>query len=190
MKKFEELYKATTLEELKKAYRKYAVKFHPDNGGKVEDMQELNNAYDNMFEKVKNIHRNMKGETYSKPTDESPSYFRDLIDKLIKLNVTIEVIGAFVWVSGDTKKVKEELKALGFKWHTAKLNWYLAPSWYHKSNKNKYSMDEVRSMFGVQFERQQTAEKTEEKAEKKTARPRKKSENQDNKYYTQTALKQ
>ena len=192
MKKFEEMYKATTLEELKSAYRKYAVKVHPDNGGNVKDMQDLNALYSKLFETLKTVHKNMKGETYNKPTDEVPSYFVDLIDKLIKLNVTIEIIGAFVWVSGDTKKVKEDLKKLGFKWHTAKLNWYLAPSWYHKTNKNKYSMDEVRHMYGVQYERQQTAEKAEEKAEakpeKKAARPRKKSDSTSEKYYTQTAL--
>lgn len=35
-----------TLEDLKKAYKAWAVKLHPDNGGSVEDMQTLNNEYD------------------------------------------------------------------------------------------------------------------------------------------------
>ena len=35
-------------------------------------------------------------------------------------NVSIEVIGAFLWVSGNTKPYKEELKALNMKWSNNK----------------------------------------------------------------------
>lgn len=35
-------------DEIKKAYRKLAVKHHPDKGGDPEKFQEINNAYDNL----------------------------------------------------------------------------------------------------------------------------------------------
>lgn len=49
-----ELRRAKTLEELKKVYRKLALKFHPDKGGTDEQMAEINNAYEDMFNRLKN----------------------------------------------------------------------------------------------------------------------------------------
>lgn len=43
-----------TLEELKKAYKKLALKLHTDCGGSNEEMAQLNNEYDELFIKLKN----------------------------------------------------------------------------------------------------------------------------------------
>ena len=45
-----------TLEELRKQYRKLAMENHPDKGGQVKDMQEINNVYHMTFiDKTNNI---------------------------------------------------------------------------------------------------------------------------------------
>lgn len=138
-----------TFEELKKAYHAWAIKLHPDRGGDVEEMKILNCEYDKLFEIVKDIHVNFKGEEYRKETEETPEAFRTLIDELLKINdIEIEVIGCFIWVSGDTKPHKDKLKSLGMKWHYKKRMWYLSPEGYRRFGKKSYSIDEIRQMYG------------------------------------------
>lgn len=141
-----------TLEELKKAYHKLALKMHPDRGGDVEEMKVLNNEYDELFKKVSHIHKNAKGETYTKKTNEKPFEFINIINNLMKMNgITIEVIGSFIWVSGDTKPHKEGLREMKFRWHSKKKCWYKAPEGYRKYNNKQYSMNDVRTMFGTRY---------------------------------------
>lgn len=144
--------KIETLEELKKEYHRLVMMHHPDIGGKLEIMQDINQEYEFVFQKVKNKHKNKDGEFYTKDTEEVASEFIDLISELLKLNnIHVEIIGSFVWVSGHTKPHKEILKTLGLKWHSKKQCWYLSPSGYRRFGKNDYSMDEIRSMYGVQY---------------------------------------
>lgn len=141
-----------TLEELKKEYHRLVMKHHPDVGGNLEIMQDVNLEYESIFQQVKNKHKNKDGEFYTKDTEEVASEFIDLIAELLKLNnINIEIIGSFVWVSGDTKSHKEVLKKLGLRWHGKKQCWYLSPNGYRRFGKNDYSMDEIRSMYGVQY---------------------------------------
>lgn len=141
----------TTLEELKSVYKKLAMKYHPDRGGDVELMKEVNATYDELFAKFSHIHKNHKtGEYYEKKTAETPDEFKDIVDKLMRMQgIIIEIIGSFVWVSGDDKPHKEELKAMGFRWHTQKKEWMLPPKGYKKRSRREYSMDEIRDMFGT-----------------------------------------
>ena len=109
---------------------------------------------DNMllFEKVKNKHFNKDGESYEKETEEKASDFQELINSLLKLdNIVIEVIGSFLWVTGETTPYKEKLKLLGLRWHSEKKCWYLSPKGYRRFGGKNYSMDEIRGMYGVQF---------------------------------------
>ena len=137
-----------TLEELKKAYHRLCLKLHPDVGGSDDEMKILNAEYEQLFERVKNIHVNKDGETYEKETQETPQEFQWLIDELLKLDgIEIEIIGCFVWITGNTKPHKERLKALGFRWHSKKRCWYKSPDGYRRWGKGEYTMDEIRGMY-------------------------------------------
>lgn len=145
--------KCTTLEELKAEYKRLALMHHPDRGGDLETMKAINAEYDMCFPRLKDIHKTREGQTYTKATDEAPAFFRDLIDQLFRMDgIRIEVIGCFVWVSGNTRPHKDQLKALGFKWHSRKACWYLAPAGYHKKSRKAYSMEDIRDMFGVDYD--------------------------------------
>ena len=139
-----------TLEDLKRQYRTLALQNHPDRGGDVEVMKAINNEYDKLFAQVKDTHKNKEGETYTKENQETAEEFKDIIDKLIKMQgVEIEVIGCFIWLSGNTKEHKEAIKALGFRWHSKKKMWYKAPEGYKRWGKKEYSMNEIRGMYGT-----------------------------------------
>lgn len=164
-----------TAEDLKKAYRKAAVKNHPDNGGDAATMAQINEEYSRLWDRVKDTHKTQEGKTYTrtgdKATKEAPQDFINLIDQLLKLHgITIEIIGAFVWITGDTKSNKDALKALNFKWHSKKSAWYLPPDWYHKTNKRQYTLDEVRNMFGVQYSAQSAGTNEDENGLKKLSK--------------------
>jgi len=140
-----------TLEELKAMYRKLAMLHHPDRGGSEEAMKAVNNEYDVLFPKLRDVHRTREGKTYTarQASTETADQFKDLIDKLMKMdNITIEVIGCFVWVTGDTWPNRGQLKALKFQWHSKKIAWYLAPEDYRKRSRREYGLDEIRSMYG------------------------------------------
>ena len=142
-----------TLEDLKQAYKTLALKWHPDRGGDLEKMKEINNEYDLLFPLLKNIHKNKDDEVYEYKTEnaETPEEFKDIIDKLIRFEgVKIEIIGAFIWLSENTRPYKEQIKEMGFKWSSNKISWYLAPDWYHKRSRRKYSLDDIRGMYGSQ----------------------------------------
>lgn len=144
--------KIETLEELKTQYKKLAMKHHPDRGGDLETMQEINAEYDRLFIKVKDIHKNKAGATFTRETKEAPEEFRNIINELFKMaGVQFEIVGCFIWVMGETKPHKDNLKKLGFRWHSQKCCWYKAPADYKKTNKKSFTLLEIEDMYGVQF---------------------------------------
>lgn len=65
--------------------------------------------------------------------------------------VNIEVIGDWIWLSGNTKQYKDEIKELKFKWSPNKLAWYYHEGQFRKKSKNNYSLDELREQFGSEI---------------------------------------
>jgi len=136
-----------TLEELKKQYRELAFKHHPDKGGNTEIMKIINYEYDELFKILKDVHENKDGETYTakQSTTETPEYFKNIISELMRMDdITIEIIGCFVWVTGNTKPYKVKLKELKFQWHSKKVAWYLKPESYKKRSHKDYDLDTIR----------------------------------------------
>ncbi len=130
------------LETLKKTYRKLAMENHPDRGGDTETMKAINAEYEAAFNAIKN-----GGET---ETTETASEFIRVINILMKLQgIIIEQCGSWLWITGDTKSVKEELKAAGCRWASKKKMWY----WHSSSDAPKprrrsAPMEEIRSKYG------------------------------------------
>ena len=56
MKYFKDISNISNLSELRKQYKELLKVHHPDNGGNVADMQEINAEYDNLFKMLKDRH--------------------------------------------------------------------------------------------------------------------------------------
>lgn len=146
----------STVEETKKLYRTLAMKHHPDHGGDTATMQEVNSQY---HAKLKSLNGNTsKGEDGK---DHTYKYNADLEQELIeKINATLKagivngnvnlwLIGTWVWVEGDTKPIKEQLKQLGYQWHSKRVCWYYQNDGYKHRFNSKESFSGLAEKYGA-----------------------------------------
>ncbi len=140
-----------TAEELKKEYRRLAKQLHPDLGGDTEEFKVMQSEYETMWERLKNVHTNSNGDTYTKETAETPQEFINIINVLTSLNdIEVEICDSWIWVSGNTREHKEVLKNLKFRYAHKKQAWYYHTEPYRKKSKRELTLDEIRDMFGSQ----------------------------------------
>ena len=149
----------TSLDELKLQYKKLAFKNHPDRGGKTEVMQEINSEYEQLLNRIINeaskdqyqdSSENGRGFWSSRSEhSEVEKKVKQAIDAIINLDgLDIEIIGVWVWVSGDTKQHKEKLKEAGFVWNRVQCKWVFIGK---KSNgRGRMTLDQMRELHGSQ----------------------------------------
>ena len=145
-----------TLEELRKQYKELLKKYHPDNAnGSTEATQQINAEYEQMFKILKNKHESTNtNDTQANYSDnmydwENDKALREVLEKIIHFsNITIEIVGNWIWISGNTYFYKKELKELGFKWANTKKMWFYHTEAFRKKSKKTLSMDDIRSYYG------------------------------------------
>lgn len=150
------------LEDLRRQYKELLKKYHPDNPqGSTEACQEINAEYDRLFKVLKDKHEsksdktadstNTKQSEYSKNMYdwENDKALREVLQKIINFDgIEIEIVGAWLWVSGNTYIFKDELKEIGFKWASQKKQWYFHTDAYRKRSRKSLSMDDIRNYYG------------------------------------------
>lgn len=146
----------TTCEELKQKYHKLAIVYHPDNGGNDDIMKDINAQFDDMYKLLKDVHRKNDGTTWKaekgskNENKQAPEEYRKMVEEFLHYDVLIEFIGCYIWISGNTKPIKERLKEYGFAWASKKLAWYLKPENYKPMSRKDWTLDNIRDTFGVQ----------------------------------------
>jgi hypothetical protein len=118
MKWFENI---TSIEELRNHYKKLLVRYHPDNNPDTDTttlMQEINSEYDAL---LKQFSDSSETFDYSKETE-----LKKVLNEVIKIkaDIMVELVGSWIWVSGNSYSVRDRLKELGFKWSSKKHMWY------------------------------------------------------------------
>lgn len=131
-------------EIIKKAYKKACSKYHPDKGGSEEMMKAVNQAFD----AIKDFEGNVDAGDLNYSEE-----LNDALRKIINLpGINIEICGAWIWVTGNTKPFKEELgkNGAGFFWAKKKKAWYFRPADWKSTSRGTWNIDKIRSVHGSQ----------------------------------------
>lgn len=146
-----------TEKDIKAAYRKAALKYHPDrNTLGAELMKAVNAAFDFLMANIDKIN------TYQSTDTEAHYNYGDDMDRVLNVltglpGLVYEVIGNWIWISGETRKHKDTLNEIGCKWASKKKQWFYRPE-EHRSrwNRKEHSIDEIREMYGTSGKRKST----------------------------------
>lgn len=136
----------TTLDEIKARYKKLAKQHHPDCGGDTETMQAINTEYAFACAHV------FKGENLdAEEADEQlrmSEEYRKVIEQIIHLSeIVIELVGNWIWVTGNTFPVRKQLKAAGLFFASKKVAWYYRAEEY-KTKGGKKTLEEIKAKYG------------------------------------------
>jgi len=106
-------------------------------------MKLVNAAYDDLKEFSGEVEVGFKGaEKYGEQINAA-------LNAIIDLGMEIEICGAWVWVSGNTKPHKDRLKEAGFKWASKKACWYFRPEDYKGQSRKSWSMNDIRNKYSA-----------------------------------------
>lgn len=142
-----------SVKELKKAYHKLVLKNHPDKGGDHEVMVAIVLEYEwalaHLFDEDGNRKGGKAGSAKANTCyDFQSDEFRSALDSLMRIDgLELEVCGDWIWVSGNTYKNKDAIKAVGCRWASKKKLWYWRPADYVKVGKS-ISMEKIREKYG------------------------------------------
>jgi len=134
-----EFTEVTGINEAKKVFKKLAKILHPDVGGSNEKFKILNKIYNDLIE----------NKIYFSNDTKFDIELEKIISQILHYeNITIEVVGSWIWLSGDTKIIKDKLKELNFKWASKKKMWYFGEM--KGKNIKPKSMSEIKSKYGCE----------------------------------------
>ncbi|MDD2448996.1 MAG: hypothetical protein PHS42_03225 [Sulfurimonas sp.] len=136
------------INEAKKIYKELARKLHPDVGGSNELFKMLNSVYNYILEHGINF----------ADDSEFDLELEKIISQILHFeNIIIEVVGSWIWLSGNTKEIKDTLKEIGFKWANKKKMWYYGEM--KGRNPKQKSMEDIKAKYGSQTVQSRTREK-------------------------------
>jgi len=138
---------SVTEDVVKSAYRQACLKYHPDrNPAGLEMMMLVNAAKEALKDVTYPIeYKAEEGYDYGQEINEA-------LNKIITLQgLTIEVCGAWVWVSGETKEHWTLLKDAGFKFSPPKKMVYFRPHYAktRRFRKDGLAIEEIRAKYGA-----------------------------------------
>ena len=140
-----------TIAGLKSSFREQAFKYHPDRNPHGLEMMKIINAANTLLQEQATYWISESSDSYYRHDNPSITEEMDeVLDILQKFkDITVEIIGTWIWVSGTTEPYEDALKHMGF-WYSPKREaYYWKPAdWKPVDKKGKdYTMEDLRKIF-------------------------------------------
>lgn len=136
------------VQSLRTRYRELLKRYHPDNGGDVETMKEINAEYDRISaEMSRSRHAGETSSEEGQKEHEADVACRKILEAISGFDIRIEIIGTWIWCFG-CKSVKDALKQLGFKYAPKKQAWTWHYGEYRRFYRGETPLEEIRAKYG------------------------------------------
>lgn len=152
------------LSDLKSEFRKLCLKLHPDKGGDSNIFQQMYQEYEYMLSACDREAKQSK--SYNKYDFMADVDLRvwEQAQIFAKLSgVKVEIIGTWIWISGNTTPHNQIFHEHNCKWSKAKFAWYWYAGGVNKNHKVKghyKDLNVLRDIWGTK-EVQSNEEKNE-----------------------------
>lgn len=149
-----------SLQELKKEYKKLLKINHPDNGGDLVTMQEINAEYAKLEKSLPDIEldesqdaRETRETRQNYTSADISPVLQAVMNRLSTIpGIEVEICGTWIWVSGNTFPIKQTLKEIGLKFSGKKKMWYFREEKDSKNTffrkKKEMDMSHIRTKYG------------------------------------------
>lgn len=143
-----------TKQEAKAEFRRLAKIYHPDTEtGSNETMVQIINQYEQVMKRLeyaKDTENQRSNETDEQFKARLSKEMQEVLVNVSHLPIEIEVIGSWIWVSGNTYPYRSYLTANNFNWCPKKrmFSWTLTRRKKYKAEPQ--DMEKIRERYGSQ----------------------------------------
>lgn len=131
---------------LKARYRDLCKIHHPDRGGDLATMQALNAAYEAALRGE--YRKTMSDDEAEEAVNMSVAVAAKVAEIIGLEGVILEIVGKWLWVTGDTFSHRQALKTAGLWFASKKRAWYWHAPEDSVPRGGKKSLDEIKAKFG------------------------------------------
>ena len=138
-----------TLQEVKARFKSLVKVHHPDVGGDNATMQRLNAEYEKAVEHIAK-YGEIKADREAAAAEVPAEYAAAVAATINLKGIILEMVGSWIWASGNTYENREALKAAGFRWSNKRKIWYYRPESQGYTGHSKKSNAWIKAKYNAE----------------------------------------